>query len=135
MLVLELGLRMRPSSASTFSAIATTEFVSSSLLILATASTLCLLAAPCLATQGQDPLTDDELLSTLLGEDDSPPLSQENGVTILGTGAVDPATTLDCHRRLYSYRVRFQFPTSFSWSMQLIPSRLHFPLPYKLSSL
>jgi len=53
----------------------------------------------------QDPLSQDEIISSLLGDDDSPPLSAEGGVTILGTGAVDPATTLDCHRRLYSYRV------------------------------
>ena len=53
----------------------------------------------------QDPLSPDDILSSLLGDDDSPPLSAEGGVTILGTGAVDPATTLDCHRRLYSYRV------------------------------
>lgn len=52
-------------------------------------------------------ISEDEIMAmaSLLGEDDSPPLSAEGGVTILGTGAVDPATTLDCHRRLYSYRV------------------------------
>ncbi|CAG7838469.1 unnamed protein product [Allacma fusca] len=53
----------------------------------------------------QDHVSQEDLLATLLGDDDSPPLSAEGGVTILGTGAVDPATTLDCHRRLYSYRV------------------------------
>jgi len=58
-----------------------------------------------LAKADQDNLSPDEILASLLGDDDSPPLSAEGGVTILGTGAVDPATTLDCHRRLYSYRV------------------------------
>lgn len=52
-----------------------------------------------------DPLSQDEILSSLLGDDASPPLSEEDGLTILGTGAVDPATTLNCHRRLYSYKV------------------------------
>lgn len=60
---------------------------------------------PNICIADQDPLTEDELLSSLLGPDDSPHLSAEAGITILGTGAVDPATTLDCHRRLYSYRV------------------------------
>lgn len=51
----------------------------------------------------------DDLLASLslgsLGDDMSPPLSEEDGLTILGTGSVDPATTLNCHRRLYSYKV------------------------------
>ncbi|ODN03328.1 Glycoprotein hormone beta-5 [Orchesella cincta] len=41
----------------------------------------------------------------ILGEELSPPLSEEDGLTILGTGPLDIATTLNCHRRLYSYRV------------------------------
>ena len=56
----------------------------------------------------QDHVSEEDLLASLLGDNDSPPLSAEGGVTILGTGAVDPATTLDCHRRLYSYRVSIQ---------------------------
>jgi len=61
------------------------------------------LAWACVATQ-EASLTQDQLMS-LLGDDASPPLSEEDGLTILGTGAVDPATTLSCHRRLYSYKV------------------------------
>jgi hypothetical protein len=53
-----------------------------------------------------DSMSQDELLASLLGDDVSPPLSEEDGLTILGTGAVDPASTLSCHRRLYSYKVR-----------------------------
>jgi len=52
-----------------------------------------------------DSVSQDELLASLLGDDASPPLSAEDGLTILGTGAVDPASTLSCHRRLYSYKV------------------------------
>lgn len=50
----------------------------------------------------QEPLLQDDILEP----DVSPPLSAEDGLTILGTGAVDVASTLSCHRRLYSYRVR-----------------------------
>jgi len=56
-------------------------------------------------TGAQDALTAEELLSSYLGEDDSPPLSAEAGLTILGKGPVDAASTLSCHRRLYSYKV------------------------------
>lgn len=49
----------------------------------------------------QEPVSQEDIL----GADMSPPLSEEDGLTILGTGAVDVASTLSCHRRLYSYRV------------------------------
>jgi len=52
--------------------------------------------------KAQEPVSQDEIL----GEELSPPLSEEDGLTILGTGPLDIATTLNCHRRLYSYRVR-----------------------------
>lgn len=51
--------------------------------------------------RAQESLSQDDIL----GADASPPLSEEDGLTILGTGAVDVASTLSCHRRLYSYRV------------------------------
>lgn len=54
------------------------------------------------AVGAQEPLLQDDMLEP----DVSPPLSAEDGLTILGTGAVDVASTLSCHRRLYSYRVR-----------------------------
>lgn len=53
----------------------------------------------------QETLTQDDLIASLLGDDTSPPLSEEDGLTILGTGPISAATTLNCHRRLYSYKV------------------------------
>lgn len=56
----------------------------------------------------QEPLP-QQYEDTGSASDLSPPLSAEDGLTILGTGAVDVASTLSCHRRMYSYRVSLNY--------------------------